>query len=318
VRSVVQKVRPAVVQITSSQSGGLFSQSAQQMGVGSGVIYDNQGHLITNNHVIEGANRFTISLPDGRSFEARLVGADPDTDLAVLRIENGDQLPVAELGESGKLEVGDWVVAIGNALALPGGPTVTSGVVSALGRTVQEPGDATGAPGPFLYDVIQTDAAINPGNSGGALANLNGQVIGINTLVAGSAGAGYQAQGIGFAIAMDSAKPIAEQLVTTGRVSRAYLGISYSSLTPSLARRLGVSATEGIVVAEVVRNSPAARAGIRQQDVILSIDNQKLDEESTLGKILTSRKPGDRVVLSIQRGGQTQQIEVTLGEKPGR
>jgi S1-C subfamily serine protease len=158
------------------------------------VIYDNQGHILTNNHVVEGAQQLLVSLPDKRSFPARLVGVDPQTDLAVVQIR-GDNLPVAQLGDSNQLQVGDWVVAIGNALALPGGPTVTQGVVSALGRTVQEPGSSSGgqpggtqrqsAVGPFLFDVVQTDAPINPGNSGGPLVNLQGQIIGINTLVAG-------------------------------------------------------------------------------------------------------------------------------------
>ncbi|HEX9016423.1 MAG TPA: trypsin-like peptidase domain-containing protein [Chloroflexota bacterium] len=319
VRQVVEKVRPAVVQITTSQvTSGLFNQPVpQQTGVGSGVIYDAQGHILTNNHVVAGADKLSVALPDGRSFDGKVVGTDADTDLAVVQIQ-GDKLPVAPLGDSSKLGVGDWVVAIGNALALPGGPTVTAGVVSALGRTVQEPGDQTGQPGPFLYDVIQTDAAINPGNSGGALANLDGEVVGINTLVAGQAEPGIQAQGIGFAIAVNSIKPIAEQLVTTGRVMRPYLGITYGAVTPSIARRLGLSATEGIVISQVVSNSPAARAGLRPNDVIASIDNQKITDESTLGKVLTSHKPGDKVSLSVRRGSQTQQIDVTLGERPSR
>lgn len=319
VRQVTEKVRPAVVQITSSQnasSGGLFNQPVpQQTGVGSGVIYDNQGHIITNNHVVAGADQLSVALPDGRSFDGKLIGADPDTDLAVIQIQ-GNNLPVAQLGDSGKLAVGEWVVAIGNALALPGGPTVTAGVVSALNRTVQEPGDQTNTAGPFLYDVIQTDASINPGNSGGALVNLNSEVIGINTLVAGMAEPGVQAQGIGFAIGMNTVKPIAEELVKTGKVSHPFLGISYSALTPSQARRLGGTANQGIVVAQVLRNSPAAKAGLRQNDVIESIDNQKITDESTLGKVLFNHKPGDKVTLSVRRGSQTQQIDVTLGEKP--
>ena len=317
IRQVADRVRPAVVQITSSQQAlDIFSQSVtQQTGVGSGVIYDGQGHILTNNHVVEGADKLTVALPDGRSFDGKVVGTDPDTDLAVVQIQ-GSNLPVAELGDSSRLAVGDWVVAIGNALALPGGPTVTAGVVSALGRTVQEPGSQSNPNGPFLYDVIQTDASINPGNSGGALVNLQGQVVGINTLVAGMAEPGVQAQGIGFAIAMNTVKPIAEQLVTTGKASHPFIGISYSALTPSIARRLGVPSGQGIVVAQVVRNSPAAKAGIRPQDVIESIDNQKIVDESTLGKVLSTHKVGDKVTLGVRRGTQTQQIEVTLAEKP--
>jgi S1-C subfamily serine protease len=319
VRQVSEKVRPAVVQITSSQSSlGLFNQpSAQETGVGSGVIYDAQGHILTNNHVVEGADKLTVALPDGRSFDGKVVGTDPETDLAVVQIQ-GDSLPIASLGDSSQLAVGDWVVAIGNALALPGGPTVTAGVVSALGRTVQEPGSQSNPSGPFLYDVIQTDAAINPGNSGGALVNLSGQVVGINTLVAGMAEPGVQAQGIGFAIAMNTVKPISQELVATGKASHPYLGVSYSAVTPSVARKLGVPSGQGIVVAQVVRNSPAAQAGIRQQDVIETIDNQKITDDSTLGKVLSTHKIGDKVTLGVQRGSQTVQITVTLAARPSQ
>jgi len=227
VRSVVQRVKPAVVQITNQQQvqTGQFNQPfVVPAGVGSGVIYDNQGDIVANNQVVEGAQELLVSLPDKQSFPAKLVGTDPQTDLAVIQIQ-GDDLPVAELGDSRQLQVGDWVVAIGNELALPGGPTVTQGVVSALGRTVQEPGDPSGggqqpggqsgrqpgagrstpnAPsqsaGPFLFDVVQTDAPINPGNSGGPLVDMQRRVIGIDTLVAGQAEPGVQASGDWFRI----------------------------------------------------------------------------------------------------------------------
>ncbi len=317
VREVVERVKPAIVQITTTQQSiGGFSQVVPQRGVGSGVIYDSQGHILTNNHVVEGADSLTIALPDGRSFDGRLVGADPQTDLAVVQI-GGDNLPVAPLGDSSQLAVGDWVVAIGNALALPGGPTVTAGVVSALGRTVQEPGSAPGQQGPFLYDVIQTDAAINPGNSGGALVDLFGRVVGINTLVAGMAEPGVQAQGIGFAISINTAKPIADQLVATGRAVHPYIGISYSALTPSIARQLGIpSNTQGIVIAQVMPGSPAAQAGLRQGDVITGVESQPITDESTLGKFLSTRKPGDTISLAVSRGGQGIQVSVRLGERP--
>src|SRR5579871_3292480 len=265
VRQVAQMATPAVVQITNQQvSFDRFSGAVQvPAGVGSGVIYDNQGHILTNNHVVSGASGLQVSLPDGRAFSARLVGADAQTDLAVVQIQ-GDNLPIAQLGDSTQLQVGDWVVAIGNALALPGGPTVTAGVVSALGRTVQEPGDQSSSPlstqssaGPFLFDAIQTDASINPGNSGGPLMNLAGQVVGINTLVAAQAEPGVPAQGIGFAIAIATAKPIADQLVANGRVAHPFIGISYVALNPSIASQLGVStSTKGVVVAQVVARSP--------------------------------------------------------------
>ena len=214
------------------------------------------------------------------------------------------------------MAVGDWVVAIGNAIALPGGPTVTAGVAGALGRTIQEPADQSGAPGPFLYDLIQTDAAINPGNSGGALVNLAGQVVGINTLVAGMAEPGVQAQGIGFAIAINSAKPIAQQLVASGKAVHPFLGIQYSALTPSIARQLGIQDGQGIVVLQVVAGSPSDKAGLKRQDVLTQVDDQKIADESTLGRVLSTHKPGDVLTLQVRRGSQTMPVTVTLGERP--
>ena len=321
VRQVAEQVKPAVVQITANQqvpAGPGQTAGPQPMGVGSGVIYDSQGHILTNNHVVEGADSLTVALPDGRSFDGKLIGADPLTDLAVVQIPaEGNNLPTAKLGDSSKLGVGDWLVAIGNALALPGGPTVTVGVASALGRSQQEP-DAQGNPGgPVLYDLIQTDAAINPGNSGGALVNLNGEVVGINTLVAGTDPTGLQAQGIGFAISMNTAKPIADELVATGKAVHPFIGISYSGVTPSIARQLGVpSNTKGIFVANVVAGSPAAQAGIQPKDVITQVDNQPIVDESTLGRYLIGKKPGDTITLTIQRGSQSLQVSITLAERP--
>ena len=319
ITQVANQVKPAVVQITTSQlSLGSFSQPSQQVtGVGSGVIYDKAGYILTNAHVVAGASQLTVALPDGRTFDGKLVGTDTQTDLAVVQIQ-GNNLPVAQLGDSGKLQVGDWVVAIGNALGLPGGPTVTQGVVSALGRTVQEPqNQQTGAAGPFLYDLIQTDAAINPGNSGGPLVNLQGQVVGIDTLAAGMAEPGVQAQGIGFAISVNSAMPIAQQLVAQGHVIHPYLGIGYTALTPSMARQLGIpSGTKGDVIIQVVPGSPAAQAGLKSGDVITKVDQTEITDEATLGQVINSHKPGDTVTLTIQRGNQTMEVKVTLGERP--
>ena len=316
IRQVAEQVRPAIVQITNlQQQPDQVVGGAVPSGVGSGVIYDDQGHILTNNHVVAGAQQLQVSLPDRRSFPASLVGADPQTDLAVVQIR-GDNLPVAALGDSSKLQIGDWVVAIGNALALPGGPTVTQGVVSALNRSVQEPGDQPNAAGPFLFNVIQTDAPINPGNSGGALVNLDGQVIGINTLVAGQAEPGVQALGIGFAISIQTAKPIADQLVSTGRAVHPYLGIRYGALTPALAAQLGVSAQSGAVIGGVVPGSPAAAAGLQARDVITAVDGQPLTDESTLAELLSQKKPGDSVTLTIVRGGQQQDLTATLGDAP--
>jgi S1-C subfamily serine protease len=324
IRVVTQKVKPAVVQITNQQVQ--FDQFSNQeydipAGVGSGVIYDNQGHILTNNHVVEGASQLLVSLPDGRSLPAKLIGADPQTDLAVVQI-SGNNLPVAPLGDSGRLQVGDWVVAIGNALALPGGPTVTAGVVSALDRTVQEPGDTTGngfqtSQGPFLFDVIQTSAPINPGNSGGPLLTLAGQVIGINTLVAGQAEPGVSAQGIGFAISIDAAKPIADQLVATGHVVHTYLGVSYVTMNPAVAAQLSVTPdTMGVAVVQVLQGSPAAQAGLQRRDVITAIDGKALQDDTVLQQTLALHKPGDTVTLTVQRGSQKLTVTVKLAERP--
>jgi serine protease Do len=319
IRQVAQQVRPAVVQITNLQQQQNPFVGATGVtvpaGVGSGVIYDNQGHILTNNHVIAGSQQLQVSLSDKRSFNATLVGADPQDDLAVVQIQ-GDNLPVAQLGDSSQLQVGDWVVAIGNALALPGGPTVTQGVVSALGRTVQEPGDTPNSNGPFLFNAVQTDAPINPGNSGGALVNLQGQVIGINTLVAGQAEPGVQAQGIGFAIAIATAKPIADQLVSSGHAVHAFIGISYGPLTPGLARQLGVTAQTGEVIGAVAPGSPAQQAGLRPGDVITAIAGQQIADESTLPEVLSQRQPGDQITLTVARGGQQQDVQITLAQTP--
>jgi serine protease Do len=316
VRAVAELARPAVVQITTAQVvlDRLGRPSATPTGVGSGVIYDPSGLILTNNHVVDGATRLLVSLPDGGVYPGTLVGGDPQMDLAVVRITlaQSDALPVAPLGDAERLAVGDGVVAIGNALGLPGGPTVTAGVVSALGRAVQEPSDTPGQPGPYLYDLIQTDAAINPGNSGGPLLNMAGEVIGINTLGAG--GGDQMAQGIGFAIAINTARPIAEELVATGKVSHPYLGVSYAPLTRALAAQLGVEPRPGLVIAEVATNSPAAQAGLRPRDVIIAGDRPIADENS-LGRSMSRRRPGEKLALQVVRGSDTFAVSVTLGSR---
>jgi S1-C subfamily serine protease len=223
---------------------------------------------------------------------------------------------VAELGDSKALQVGDWVVAIGNALALPGGPTVTVGVVSAVGRTVQEPGSSTGGAGPYLFDTIQTDAPINPGNSGGALVDLNGKVVGINTLVAGQAEPGIQAQGIGFAISIATAKPIADQLVATGKVVHAYLGIVYLPLSPAIAAPLRIQQQEGVILRQVTPGAAAAEAGLQASDVITEVDGKALKGESDFAQAIDSHKPGDLVTLTVWRNGDKLSVKVKLGEMP--
>jgi S1-C subfamily serine protease len=315
---VAQKVKPAVVQITNEQvqfNGFTNEPFTVPAGVGSGVIYDQQGHILTNNHVVEGAQQLTVALPDGTTYPAKLVGSDPYTDLAVLQVE-GKNLPVAQFGDSQQLQVGDWVVAIGNALALPGGPTVSAGLVSALGRTVQEPGQTDNSSGPYLFDVIQTDAPINPGNSGGPLIDLQGNVVGINTLVAGQAEPGVQAQGIGFAISIATAKPIADQLVATGHAVHPYLGVQQIPLNPVIASRLNTSAKSGVAIVTVGPGTPAATAGLRSRDVITAIDGTSVTDDSVFAKLIDSRKPGDTITLTVARGQQTVELKATLAKRP--
>ena len=312
-----QAVKPAVVRITNQQQvSGQFNQPYTiPAGVGSGVIYDDQGHILTNNHVIEGAQSLLVTLPDGRSFSGKIIGGDSLSDIAVVQI-TGDNLPVASLGDSSKGQVGEWVVAIGNALALPGGPTVTAGVISALGRAVQEPATTPNQPGPYLFDVIQTDAPINPGNSGGPLVTLSGQVIGINTLVASSDTSGAVAQGIGFAISVNTAKSLADQIVATGHVVHPYMGITYAPLDPAVAAHLGLNITKGVLVSQVASGSPAAAAGLKPNDVITSANGTPLVSDSDLAGIINTLKPGDKVNLTVQRGGNQMNIQVILGTAP--
>lgn len=244
------------------------------------------------------------------SFPAVLVGSDPQTDVAVVQVK-GQQLPMAELDTDGAVAIGDWVVAIGNALALPGGPTVTAGVVGATGRTVQEPNE-NGGPGPFLFDLIQTDAAINPGNSGGPLLRLDGRVVGINTLTAGTTPSGIPAQGIGFAISLATAMPIAQQLIKSGKADHAYLGIQYVPLMPTLKAQLHTAADHGAVVAAVAPGSPAATAGIERGDVITAIDGTKIQLESDLARTISRHAPGDRITVTIDRSGSAKTVTVAL------
>lgn len=311
VADAADKVRPAVafISVSAGQSRAIGGAQPRQ-GVGSGAIFDPRGFIFTNNHVVEGGNAIKVALPDGRTFDAQLVGRDPPTDLAVIKIE-GANLPVAPMGDSGKLKVGEWVVAIGNALGLEGGPTVTAGVVSALNRSVDEPGGVGG-----IENAIQTDTAINPGNSGGPLINLAGEIVGINTMVAGQVAPNYQAQGIGFAISINSAKPIIAELVAKGRVDRPYLGVTVATLTPAIAQQLGIRFVEGIVLSSVSRNAPAARAGLREGDVVTAIGGDPIKNTEGLREALAKRKVGDRVEVTVARGAQTTRVQVELGQRP--
>ncbi|MCL5075536.1 MAG: trypsin-like peptidase domain-containing protein [Chloroflexi bacterium] len=303
---VVERVRPAVVNITTQQIsyGDFFRPVPIEAGTGSGVIIDKEGHIITNNHVVEGAERLKITLPDERSFDGRIIGTDPLSDLAVVKI-NGTDLPTVELGDSAALRIGEPLVAIGNALALSGGPTVTSGVVSALGRSIRP--DRGGV----LYDLIQTDAAINPGNSGGPLVNMRAQVVGINTAIAAAPGGG-----IGFAIAINSAKPIVQELIALGKIIYSYMGIDFRAVTPALAARASLPVSRGAIVLRVGQNTPASEAGIRPGDIIVTIDDQEVKDDVTLLKAVRKHKPGETVQVTVVRDGDRRTFKVTLGERP--
>lgn len=312
------RARPAIVQITNNQQQrGPFGTSGFQIpaGVGTGFIFDKRGYIMTNNHVVEGANSITVTTTDNKTFDAKLVGRYPQGDLAVIQINGNGDLPTVALGDSSKLRVGEPVVAIGNALALPGGPTVTMGVVSALGRVQQEPNNGP-QPGAFLVDLIQTDAAINPGNSGGPLFNMQGEVVGINTLGVTQAEQGVPAQGINFAISINSAKPVADALIAGTPIPRPFLGIASDSLSPVQDAQLGLPANTGIGIASVTPGSPADKAGVKAGDVILKFDGQTIQGEEGFVGLLLKHKPGDSVTLTIMRGKQQQDVQVTLGQAP--
>ncbi len=319
VTEINKQARAAVVQITNSQrmqTRGSTSGAVVPTGVGTGFIYDKRGYILTNNHVIDAATTITVTTTDDKTYDAKLIGAYPDGDIAVIQI-TGDNLPTVPLGDSTKLQVGDPVVAIGNALALAGGPTVTSGVVSALGRTEQEPSDGP-QPGAFLVDLIQTDAAINPGNSGGPLFNGSGEVIGINTLGAGQAEAGVQAQGIGFAISINQAKSTADALVAGQPVPRPYMGIVPGQLSATQRTQAGLAANSGIGVASVQQGSPAEKAGIQANDIIVKINGQNVRGQDGFSGLLLKQKPGDTITVTIQRGRDQRDVQVTLAQYPRR
>ena len=305
VPQVVNKARPSVVQIVSRQvSYDVFLRPVPAEGVGSGVIFDSsRGHILTNSHVLGDAKEIWVILPDGRKFAGKVMGKDPVTDLAVVMIQ-GKDLPQSPLGDSSKLEIGESVIAIGNALGLEGGPTVTVGVVSAVNRSIEDPG------GEALSDLIQTDAPINPGNSGGPLVNLRGEVVGINTAIIPSA------QGIGFAIAINSAKPIAKELLEKGKIVRAWLGISPITIHRALAASYDLPVEEGVFVAKVGNGSPAAKAGLKAGDIITAIGGEKVKNVTDLRSAIAKRKIGEKVNMEVNRNKKRSTVSLTLGKMP--
>ena len=269
----------------------------RQHGNGSGVIIDAEGRILTNHHVVKHAEDVRVTLTDGREYEARVVGRDPKTDLAVLQVDVTEPLPVAVLGSSDALRVGDWVMAIGNPFGLS--HTVTAGIVSGKGRIL-------GA-GPY-DDFIQTDASINPGNSGGPLFNLRGEVVGINTAMV------PHGRGIGFAIPIDTAKPLIPQMVATGGVTRGYLGVSIQSITPELAAAMQLDGTQGALVGEVMPDSPAAQAGLQTGDVITAFDGKPVATSWDLPGIVAETPVGRDVTITVQRQGELLDLTVTVGK----
>ena len=311
IRSVLRKVEPSVVAIETnlvSPNGGLFGQ-----GAGTGVIISPDGLVLTNNHVIEQAGTIKVKLSDGRELSADLVGTSPADDVALIKIRNVSGLTAADLGSSASLQVGDPVVAIGNALDLDGTPTVTEGIVSALGRSISTQNESGATEN--LTDLIQTDAAINPGNSGGPLVNTQGQVVGIDTAIAGDA------QNIGFAIAIDSIKPLITDLQNgkgNATTPTAFLGVStesVSDLQQATKDQLNITADAGAVVVNVTPGTAADDLGLQQGDVITSVDGKAITSSDDLGSAIRGHKPGDQVKIEYQRNGETKSGTVTLGSR---
>jgi S1-C subfamily serine protease len=304
VPAMVARVMPAVVSITTRQiERDQFNQAVSTRGLGSGFILDPKGHVLTNNHVVEGAEDIKVALTDGRVFRATRVGADRFSDLAVLRIA-GSNLPALPLADSRRLAVGESVVAMGSPLWLEGGPTVTTGVVSALGRSMEQPGL------PMLHDLIQTDAAINPGNSGGPLLNLKGDVVGINTAVIASA------HGIGFAISAKRAGPVVRDLIARGRIVRASLGVIAVSLTPQRAYTNDLALDQGALVIRLQEGGAGEAAGLEPGDIITALGGKPVTNLHHLHEELAHRRVGEAVDVTVWREGRMVTLKTVLGEEP--
>ncbi len=329
VRNVIKAVRPSVVEIIAETSstgniGNIFDRgkSGGETGIGTGSIISAEGYILTNNHVVEGANKFTVVLPDGRQYDATLIGREGKTnDIAVIKIDprqNSNQpLPVMKLGDSSKLEVGEAVVAIGNALGLEGGPSVTQGIVSAMGRSIQEPKGAQ------LTALIQTDAAINPGNSGGPLLNLRGEQIGMNTAAPVDPSQGVVANGIGFAININQIMTYIQPFVSGGTPAQAggqtafaekpFMGILPQTVTAGLAAQYKLPVKQGALIGRVDPNTPAQQAGWQVGDIIVKMDNTDIKTTDDLAAVLARHKAGDTVQATlINRSGQQRNTQITF------
>jgi S1-C subfamily serine protease len=310
VADVVGKVGPAVVSIFAEGSSvDFFGRARRTGGAGSGIVFRDDGYILTNNHVVEKAETLTVVFFDGTERKGELVGTDPLTDLAVIRVD-AKNLTTASLAEFTKTRVGEWVIAIGNALGLEGSPTVTVGIVSALERSHPTPD-----PNVTLFDLIQTDAAINMGNSGGPLVNLKGEVIGINTLVDRS----NDAQGIGFAVNTQTALPVANELVANGRVVWPWLGVGVKDLDSAIATNMDLPTRYGVLVTSVMAKGPAEKATIQPNDVIIEINGQKVNNIRDFQRMLRiDFNPGNKITTTLIRKGKSSplKLEVTLGEFP--
>lgn len=277
--------------------GDVPQREFKQRSLGSGFIIDKEGHILTNNHVVEKASAIKVRLKDGKEYDAKVIGRDPKTDIAVIKITAKNELPVVPLGDSESLEVGEWVLAVGNPFGLE--HTVTAGIVSAKGRVIGQ--------GPY-DDFIQTDASINPGNSGGPLFNLKGEVVGINTAIVSGG------TGIGFAIPINVAKSLLPQLKSKGRVVRGWLGVVIQKVTPELAKTFGLKESEGALVSDVVDDSPASKADIHRGDVIVSFDGHAIKEMEQLPKLVAATEVGKKVRIGLIRDGKSINVEVVVAE----
>lgn len=280
-----------------------MQRQPQQVGLGSGVVVSSDGYILTNNHVVSGADNVRVTLSDGRELTAKVIGTDEKTDVAAIKVDAKD-LPAVTFADSDDVQVGDRVLALGNPFGL--GQTVTTGIVSATGRGVSL--------GVDYADFIQTDAAINPGNSGGALIDMQGRLIGINTAILSRTG-GFQ--GIGFAIPADLAHSVMDSLVREGKVVRGFLGITIQDLTPSLAESFKVKADGGAVISDVSEDSPAAKAGLKSDDIVLQVNGKPIADSRRLKFAVAAMRPGSEADLRILRGGKEQTIKVKIGDQPG-
>jgi serine protease Do len=305
-QELVAEVAPAVVSIvTETVTYNWFWQAVPQTGAGTGIIVSSDGYIVTNNHVVEGAQKVTVTLNDGSAFPATIVGTDAQTDLAVVKIDANNLSYLHFLSDSlEQLSVLDPVAAVGNALALPGGPTWTTGVVSNLGRSIEE------NTGVVLNDIIQTDTAINAGNSGGPLLDMAGQVVGINVAIASNA------ENIGFAISTDTAIPVVQSIITEGKVVRPWLGVSVATVTSTIQQYYNLSVDTGALIINITSDSPADKAGLRAGDVITEMDNEEISTTEELISAIGSHQIGDQVEIVYYRGNVQKVANATLEGSP--